>query len=116
VISRLNIIERCKGRKKIAKHFIFSTFSVVWINRSRSAMLMQAWHCTRLITDFSVSTRNAEIRDVSCWVSIINFADFSFQQKKNDTFIQQKTSFFMELSEKYYLKLEINAIFAALNK
>ena len=99
----------------IAKRFIFSTFSVVWINRSPSTMLMQAWHCTRLIADFTVSTRNAEINKVNCSMSIILFVDFSFQQKKNDTFIQQKTSFFMVLSEKYYLKLEINVIFAALN-
>ena len=28
----------------------FSYFSVIWINRSRSAMLMQAWHCAHLIT------------------------------------------------------------------
>ena len=27
---------------------------------------------------FSVSTRNAEINDVSCWMSIIIFADFQF--------------------------------------
>ena len=30
---------------------------------------------------FSVSTRNAEINDVSCWMSIIIFADFQFSAK-----------------------------------
>ncbi len=34
-------------------------------------MLKQVWQCTHLIADFSVSTRNAEINDVNCWMSII---------------------------------------------
>lgn len=51
--------------------FGFHKFSVILINRSRSAMLMQGWHCAHLIADFSVETRNAEIREVGCWMSII---------------------------------------------
>ena len=30
--------------------FGFHKYSVIWINRSRSTMLMQAWHCAHLIT------------------------------------------------------------------
>ena len=49
---------------------------------SRSAM---AWRMEPTVSgemlSFSVSTRNAEIRDVSCWMSIIIFADFQFSAK-----------------------------------
>ena len=30
--------------------FGFHKYSVIWINRSSSTMLMQAWHCAHLIT------------------------------------------------------------------